>query len=307
MRAELPGHLPAGVRVVREAPTYLLCALEYGEASLAALARRDAAAEAVAKRRRSACARGSPRSFASTPRRSVNAAAARSASSTSLLAAARFTRRYDCTPASDLRGADAGVSSRRVFCRWKRSSVAAGRQFVPIDLELHDVAVLTGPNMGGKSVCAADVRFHRTLRRVRPSGSGGCRANGALRSNRLARLGPRDADRRPALLVRARGLGAQGDLARGGAAIADFGRRVCANDDAARGEGAADRPARTAARAAEPAACSRRTWPGIAGAAGARHFAVRGLRGDPAAAAVGGRRRSASRRLPARWITRSPK
>jgi DNA mismatch repair ATPase MutS len=29
---------------------------------------------------------------------------------------------------------------------------AAGRRFVPIDLELHDTAVLTGPNMGGKSV-----------------------------------------------------------------------------------------------------------------------------------------------------------
>ncbi|MGA7247389.1 MAG: hypothetical protein WBW89_06495, partial [Candidatus Cybelea sp.] len=35
MRDELRAALPAGIRVVREAPTYLLCALEYGELSQA--------------------------------------------------------------------------------------------------------------------------------------------------------------------------------------------------------------------------------------------------------------------------------
>ena len=48
MRADVRGGLPEGVRVVREAPTYLLCALEYDSAVLAALERRDAAADAVA-------------------------------------------------------------------------------------------------------------------------------------------------------------------------------------------------------------------------------------------------------------------
>ena len=48
MRADMRSPLPAGIRVVREAPTYLLCALEYGASLLEALARRDAAADEVA-------------------------------------------------------------------------------------------------------------------------------------------------------------------------------------------------------------------------------------------------------------------
>ena len=49
----------------------------------------------------------------------------------------------------------------------------AGRRFVPLDLELQGAAVLTGPNMGGKSVSPADLRIHRALRRVRSAGAGG--------------------------------------------------------------------------------------------------------------------------------------
>jgi DNA mismatch repair ATPase MutS len=36
---------------------------------------------------------------------------------------------------------------------------AAGRKFVALDLELRDTAVLTGPNMGGKSVCLQTCAF----------------------------------------------------------------------------------------------------------------------------------------------------
>ncbi|MBV9270864.1 MAG: hypothetical protein JO165_07215, partial [Candidatus Eremiobacteraeota bacterium] len=49
MRDGLDGSLPPEVRVVREAPTYLLCELELDEPSLQALERRDEAADAVAQ------------------------------------------------------------------------------------------------------------------------------------------------------------------------------------------------------------------------------------------------------------------
>ena len=48
LRAGAGDGLPAGVRVLREAPTYWLCAVELDEASRAALERREAAADAVA-------------------------------------------------------------------------------------------------------------------------------------------------------------------------------------------------------------------------------------------------------------------
>ena len=64
MRADLSGALPSGVRVVREAPTYLLCAIDADEATLAALGRREDAAAAVAdaeERVRAALSRDHPR------------------------------------------------------------------------------------------------------------------------------------------------------------------------------------------------------------------------------------------------------
>jgi hypothetical protein len=149
MRTEMPGALPAGIRVLREAPTYLLCSLEYGDASLAVLARRDAAAESVAnaeERVRTALS-----AIVRDHAASLGAAERALGELDVALAAARFTRRYGCAPAE--------IAQERLL-RFERGRFlpleaelnAAGRQFVPLDLELHDVAVLTGPNMGGKSV-----------------------------------------------------------------------------------------------------------------------------------------------------------
>lgn len=156
MRAELSGSLPPGVRVIREAPTYLLCALEYGEASLAALARRDAAAEAVANAEEVVRARLSAlvREHAASLGNAEHALGELDV----LLAAARFTRRYGCTPATISAEPLLAFESAR-FLPLETELAAAGRQFVPLDLELDDVAVLTGPNMGGKSVCLQTCGF----------------------------------------------------------------------------------------------------------------------------------------------------
>ncbi|MBV9719805.1 MAG: hypothetical protein JOZ77_10820 [Candidatus Eremiobacteraeota bacterium] len=149
MRAELPGPLPAGVRVVREAPTYLLCALEYGEATLAALARRDEAATAVAQ----AEARVRAQLSATVRERAaeLGAAAAALAELDVLLAAARFSQRYECAPASVPAEPVLAFEKAR-FLPLAGELEVAGRRFVPLDIDLHDTAVLTGPNMGGKSV-----------------------------------------------------------------------------------------------------------------------------------------------------------
>ena len=156
MRDELRGALPAGVRVVREAPTYLLCSLEYGDAALAALERRDAAAGEVAAAEERVRAR-----LSAIVREHGEAllAAAESLGELDVLAsAARFTLRRNCVPATIV--AEPALAFERArFLPLEADLVAAGRRFVPLDLALHDAAVLTGPNMGGKSVALQTCGF----------------------------------------------------------------------------------------------------------------------------------------------------
>ena len=149
MRSDLHGPLPEGVRVVREAPTYLLCALEYGEASLAALRRRDAAALDVAQVEENVRARLSEvvREHAV----GLGTAAAGLGKLDVLLAAARFTQRNRCVTARITRELVLDFEQAR-FLPLEAELAEAGRRFVPLDLALHDAVVLTGPNMGGKSV-----------------------------------------------------------------------------------------------------------------------------------------------------------
>jgi DNA mismatch repair protein MutS2 len=156
MRAELRGALPAGVRVVREAPTYLLCALEYDEATLAALERRETMADEVASAEEGARARLSSlvRERAAQLERAAHGLGALDV----LLAAARFTRRFACVPAT-ISAQPALSFTRARFLPLAVELERAGRSFTPLDLELDDVAVLTGPNMGGKSVCLQTCGF----------------------------------------------------------------------------------------------------------------------------------------------------
>ena len=68
-----------------------------------------------------------------------------------LLAAARFTRIHRCTPAT-IAAEPVLVFEQARFLPLETELLAAGRSFVPIDLDLHDAVVLSGPNMCGKSV-----------------------------------------------------------------------------------------------------------------------------------------------------------
>lgn len=156
MRASLRSALPGGVRVLRESPTYLLCELDYGEDELSALARRDDAAAVLA-----ACeerARAQLSHAIGERSGELNAAMAALGEIDVLVAAARFSKRYECRPAEIVAGAALAFESAR-FLPLAVQLDADGRGFAPLDLDLHDVAVLTGPNMGGKSVCLQTCGF----------------------------------------------------------------------------------------------------------------------------------------------------
>jgi dsDNA-specific endonuclease/ATPase MutS2 len=81
----------------------------------------------------------------------VNAAAVALGHLDVTLAAADFCRRYDCVVATVLREPALAFEQGR-FAPLEDELAAAGRSFVPIDLDISGAAVLTGPNMGGKSV-----------------------------------------------------------------------------------------------------------------------------------------------------------
>ncbi|MFN2527664.1 MAG: hypothetical protein ABR584_03000 [Candidatus Baltobacteraceae bacterium] len=149
MRDELRGAVPQGVRVTREAPTYYLCELELDEAALEALRRRDDLTARVA------CLEERVRARLSDVIRKKSAElqeASRVLGAIDvLLAAARFTQRYACTVARY--APDDGVTFTDAhFLPLQTELERQDRTYIPISLAFSGVAVLTGPNMGGKSI-----------------------------------------------------------------------------------------------------------------------------------------------------------
>jgi DNA mismatch repair protein MutS2 len=149
MRADLVGSLPAGVRVVRETPTYLLCELDADDTVLAALRRRDEASTKLARAEEHVRARLSAiiREHASA----LDAAARTLGEADVLIAAARFARAQRCVVPTIGDDGQLGFEGGR-FAPLEHELATQGRTFTPIDLQLEGIAVLTGPNMGGKSV-----------------------------------------------------------------------------------------------------------------------------------------------------------
>ncbi len=277
MRADLRGGVPAGVRVVREAPTYLLCALEYDSAVLTALQRRDAAAEAVAVAEERV--RASLSALVQNNAVGLLDAARALGELDVLAAAARFAQRFQCV-APEVTNENVLAFEAARFLPLESELRGVGRSFTPLDLDLHDAAVLTGPNMGGKSVCLLTCGFVAA-----------CAAFGLPVPAARARV---------ALFDRVGWLGT-GRSAHVGGLLSSFAQEVLALKDVL----ALDSPrllllvdefARTTtphegkalsiallARLRERAACAMMAThlEGLAAAAGVRHFAVHGLRGIP--------------------------
>jgi hypothetical protein len=156
MREDVPGPLPPGIHVIREAPTYYLCEIDLDESALAALGRRDAASERVAEVERFVRA-----SLTAEIRRHAQLMedAAQKLGAVDVLAAAiRFTQRHACRPA---------VYTNKPVVEFKNAHFLPlqaelerqGRNYVPITLHLAGPSVLTGPNMGGKSVALRTCGF----------------------------------------------------------------------------------------------------------------------------------------------------
>ncbi|HVR45164.1 MAG TPA: hypothetical protein VMT95_00780 [Candidatus Binatia bacterium] len=278
MRADVRGGLPQGVRVVREAPTYLLCALEPDADVVAALERRDAAADAVAAAEERV--RAALSSLVRERATGLLAAAQALGELDVLVAAAAFAQRFSCAPPVVTGEAALEFEGAR-FLPLESELSGVGRRFTPLDLDLHDAAVLTGPNMGGKSVCLLTCGFVAT-----------CTAFGLPVPAARARVG---------LFDRIGWLG-MGREAHIGGLLSSFAQEVLALKDVL----ALDAPrllllvdefARTTtpheakalsvallARLAERRACALLAThlEGLAAASGVRHFTVRGLRGIPA-------------------------
>ncbi|MBV9232889.1 MAG: hypothetical protein JO030_02495, partial [Candidatus Eremiobacteraeota bacterium] len=150
MRADLQGNLPPGVRVIREAPTYFLCRIAYDEETVTALQRRDDADRAVAEAEERV--RGRLSSIVRQHAADLNAASEALGDLDVLVAAARYAARYRCAaPEIATQPVLEFVEAR--FLPLEEELSAAGRPFTALDVALNGPAVLTGPNMGGKSVC----------------------------------------------------------------------------------------------------------------------------------------------------------
>jgi DNA mismatch repair protein MutS2 len=154
MRDAVPG-VPPGARVVRETPGYRVLALEFDASAVVAAQRRDDALARVAREE-------------DAVRRELAAGVARAGSR--LLEAARFLGELDrtlarvaftqrwggCVP--DL-GGRRFAFSQASFVPLRAAREEAGLPYTPISIELADVAILTGPNMGGKSAALATCGF----------------------------------------------------------------------------------------------------------------------------------------------------
>lgn len=281
MRDELPGGiLPAGVRVVREAPTYMLCEIDADEAAIAAIAKRDesAAGVAIAEARVRAALTAIVRRHAAA----LDAACDAFAVAECLITGARFARAHGCAAAEIDASAPFEVEQAR-FPALQEELRKDGRAFTPIDVSLNGVAVLTGPNMGGKSVALRTCGFAAV-----------CAAYGLPVPARRARM---------PLFAQISWLGIGGDDAQGGL-LSAFAREVVRLNDVL---ATAAKPrfvlmdefARTTTPREGKAlvvAVVRRLQSegafglvathvdGVASAAGVRHYAVRGLREMPSRA-----------------------
>jgi DNA mismatch repair ATPase MutS len=160
MRSDLPSTLPPGLRVLREAPTYILCAVELDEIALRELGERDAAADAVAIAEERA--RASLATALAALLCGLDAAALWLGEIDLLAAAARYTRSNACVAAQYVDEACVDVADAR-FLPLERALAREGRVYTPISIRAGDAVVVTGPSMGGKTAalqaCGAIVLY----------------------------------------------------------------------------------------------------------------------------------------------------
>jgi DNA mismatch repair protein MutS2 len=156
MRERVVAPLPPEIRVIREAPTYLLCELALDAPALAALAERDLAAERVAVTEEDVRARLSARIAASAPL--LEAACSALGALDVLVARARFAERFACVRPTLVDAASATFEEGR-YLPLLAALGESERRYAAISLELEGVGIVTGPNMGGKTAALRTLGF----------------------------------------------------------------------------------------------------------------------------------------------------
>jgi dsDNA-specific endonuclease/ATPase MutS2 len=148
--------LPANVRVLREGATYLLCRLEPDDDELRALGGRDAAEAVVAE-----CEERVRKHLSASVAGHANVldgARETFGELDALVARARFAQRYACTVPQLSETASASLTNFRYLPLDARLR-DCGRSYAPISFALDGVAVVTGPNMGGKTAALRALGF----------------------------------------------------------------------------------------------------------------------------------------------------
>lgn len=156
MRDRLTSALPPEIRIVREAATYLLCELALDAPALAALAARDAAAEAVAAAEEAVRVGLSEIVAQASP--ALERACDALGELDALAARAHFTQRFACVLPEIGTGAAVTFDAARYLPLEERLA-EHGRRYTPLALDLRGVGVVTGPNMGGKTAALRTLGF----------------------------------------------------------------------------------------------------------------------------------------------------
>jgi hypothetical protein len=149
LRERIRGPLPPELRVLREAPTYLLCDVPLDEEALAALTVLDAVNRSVAALEERVRVRLSTevRAHVALLHEAVQAFGALD----SFIARVRFAQTYETCVPEIVEGATLCFEEAR-YLPLEGLLAEHERLYMPISLDLHGVSVITGPNMGGKTV-----------------------------------------------------------------------------------------------------------------------------------------------------------
>lgn len=156
MRDLMPGPLPPEIRVVREAPTYVLCEIAFDDTALDALAARERAESAVAEAEEGVRARLSADVASSSG--ALLAACELAGELDLLVGRALVAQRYACCVPEIVNDATLGFESAR-YLPLAAELADRGLAYTPISLTLDGAAIVTGPNMGGKTAALRTAGF----------------------------------------------------------------------------------------------------------------------------------------------------
>jgi hypothetical protein len=148
--------LPPEIRVLREAPTYFLCELALDAAALDALAALENADAAVAEAEEDVRKRLSLATAEAAPE--LERSCAVLGELDLLVARAAFAARHACV-LPELAPSDRVELRDARFPPLAEALAERSRTYVPISLTLEGLAVVTGPNMGGKTAALRTLGF----------------------------------------------------------------------------------------------------------------------------------------------------